>query len=209
MLFYHSIQADETILAVWKMEETEDELRNQLSEKTLSEKKFQQLSSDKRKIEWLSVRLLLKNTCLEEKIIAYEQNGKPFLLDNSFNISISHTKGFVALLLHPTRNVGIDIEQMTDKVLKLKERFMTKDELKYSSFEEEKIQVLLHWSAKETLFKIIPQAEITFNEHLHIAPFQVKRKGFFSAIETKTPNRQKFEINYQVFPEFVLTWTSK
>mgnify|MGYP000016543064 CR=1 FL=1 len=64
------------------------------------------------RLEWLAVRVLLYTLSGEEKEIAYHPSGKPYLADASASLSISHTKGYVAVVLGlPGREVGIDIEQ--------------------------------------------------------------------------------------------------
>lgn len=209
MLFAKHILEDNTKIGIWKIEETEEDLRNEFSVSYLSDKQFQQINYQKRKLEWLSVRALLKAICQEEKSITYNSDGKPSLADNSCKISISHTDKYAAIILHPTKDVGIDIERMSDRVLKIKERFLSTDELLSLSEKETTTQALLYWSAKETLFKIIPEAEIDFIEHLHINPFQLEQDGVFAATETKTQQKQTYQINYKVFQDFVLTFTTK
>lgn len=209
MLFQHNILNNEAHLGIWKIEELTEELMENISVRTLSDKRFQSFSNKARICEWLAVRNLLKKMCDSEKQIIYTESGKPLLADASYNISISHTKNYVAILLHKTKNVGIDIEQQGERVLKLKERFMSDTELSNLKPKEMASQALLHWSAKETLFKILPETEFDFREHLHIEPFELKNKGEFEAYETRTPQKQKFNIQYQVFTDFVLTFTVK
>ena len=52
-----------------------------------------------RRLEWLAVRVLLYTLSGEEKEIAYHPSGKPYLADDSASLSISHTKGYVAVVL--------------------------------------------------------------------------------------------------------------
>lgn len=52
----------------------------------------------------------------EDKEIGYSSEGKPHLTDNSSFISISHTKGYVAVILSSVAPVGIDIEQYGQRV---------------------------------------------------------------------------------------------
>jgi len=66
--------------------------------------------------------------------------------------------------------------------------------------------LLLHWSAKEVMFKCMNTPEVDFREHLRIFPFTVTEKGAFSAEEYRTPEQRKFEIRYMLHPDFVLTW---
>ena len=51
--------------------------------------------------------------------------GYPFLTDNSYNISISHTGKYVRIILNKYRKVGIDIEKISDKVLRVRNKYPT------------------------------------------------------------------------------------
>lgn len=191
------------------MDESLSELQSQLSNISLSDSRYQKFTNEVRKQEYLCVRLLLKELLGEEKSITYNPEGKPSLSDNSYQISISHTTNYVAVIIHPTQAVGIDIEKRSNRVLKLKEKFMSSAELKAIDTTQAVEHTLLHWSAKETLFKILPEKEIDFIEHLHIAPFTPNTEGTFLAHETRTPKQEKFKLKYLIVEDFVLTWCSK
>ena len=75
------------------------------------EQELNRFVSERRKMEWLSVRVLLYAMLQEDKEIGYSPEGKPYLTDHSFFISISHTKGYVAVMLASFTPAGIDIEQ--------------------------------------------------------------------------------------------------
>lgn len=209
MLFHYEILADGALLGIWKMEESVEEISSHLSTKCLENERYQSITNPTRKLEFLSVRLLLKTLCKEEKTIIYNEAGKPSLEDNSFKISISHTKNFVAILLHPTKELGIDIEYISDRVLNLKERFLSKEELTCLDKTQTALHSLLFWSAKETVFKIIPECDIDFIEHIHIQAFNLEKNGSFIANETRSIASRTFDVNYSVYPEFVLTYTSQ
>lgn len=81
--------------AVWKMEESLDTLFSLLPDtrRVSCEQEMQRFTSDRRKLEWLSVRVLLYSMLQEDKEIGYSSEGKPHLTDNSSFISISAYKG--------------------------------------------------------------------------------------------------------------------
>lgn len=191
---------------IWKMEETLDELLSLLPERTVYEQELQRFRTDHRKQEWLSVRVLLYQLLGEVKEISYEPSGKPYLKDRSSYISISHTKGYVAVILNPVAEVGIDIEQYGQRIHKVAHKFMRPDELVSLYRDESTWGLLLHWSAKEVMFKCMDTAEVDFREHLKISPFVVEERGIFDAQEYRTGYRRYFRIHYRVFDDFVLTW---
>ena len=66
--------------------------------------------------------------------------------------------------------------------------------------------LLIHWCAKETLFKIIGQEGVDFQKHLHVNPFPYLSSGTFKGRETRTEACREYELAYQVTPDYVLTW---
>lgn len=162
------------------------------------------MRSGRRIIEWLTTRVLLFELLGEEKIIDNRLDGRPFLMDDSYKISISHTKDYAAVLLHKHYSVGIDVETISERVSRLADKFISENE--YIDPSQKVIHQLLHWSAKETIFKMMEESEIDFKEHLHIHPFRPAKKGVFQAHESKTRQQKTFQIHYEVLPDVVLTW---
>ena len=71
--------------------------------------------------------------------------------------------------------------------------------------EYETEHLLLHWCAKETLFKMVGYEEVDFLRHLHVCPFPYAEKGSFTVYETRTGEGTVYRLNYLVTPDFVLT----
>jgi 4'-phosphopantetheinyl transferase EntD len=179
---------------------------------------FIEKMSEYRRREWLAVRVLLKKMLNEEKEILYFSSGKPYLSDDSYQIGISHTKyrktnlqeasGYVALILNKEKDVSIDIEQISSRVKNISSRFISEAEEKAISKENELIHLLLHWSAKESIFKILATENIDFKTQLHLAPFEpvIGTWSNFQAHETRTGKQNRFTVNYFVQNEYVLTY---
>lgn len=192
---------------IWKMDETLDELLDMLPQQETYRQSMQRFSAEHRRLEWLSVRVLLFTLLGEEKEIAYHSSGKPYLADNTASISISHTRGYVSVIIgEPGKEVGIDIEQYGERVHKVAHKYMRADEIVSSYQGTDTWSLLLHWSAKEVMFKCMNTPEVDFREHLHIFPFAVSEKGDFSAEEYRTPEQRTFHIHYILHQDFVLTW---
>ncbi|MEL5893053.1 4'-phosphopantetheinyl transferase superfamily protein [Bacteroides sp. GD17] len=191
---------------VWKTDETLDELLAMLPGKDVYLQGMQRFKAEYRRLEWLAVRVLLYTLLGEEKEIAYYPTGKPYLADASASISISHTKGYVAVVLGmPDKEVGIDIEQYGERVRRVAHKFMREDE-EASLFRGTEIwSLLLHWSAKETMFKCMNASDVDFREHMRVLPFPVNESGIFSAEEYRTAEKRRFTIHYYLSSDFVLT----
>lgn len=191
---------------IWKTDEAVDELLALLPGRDYYEQELQHFVSPRRKLEWLSVRVLLYTLLNVEKRVAYYPSGKPYLEDGSYSISISHTRGYVAVVLSKVAGVGIDIEQYGQRIHNVAHKFMRSDEVPTIFQGEDTWSLLLHWSAKEVMFKCLDTPEVDFCEHLHINPFTVQNCGEFNAKEYRTPQQHVFHIHYMVHPEFVMTW---
>jgi Phosphopantetheinyl transferase len=194
------------LLGVWRMDESREELLR-LYPAHLRSGAVEYLTgirSERRSIEWLSTRIMLFVLLGEEKIIHNRKDGKPYLDDGTHNISISHTKDYVAILLHETHPVGIDIETRSERVKKIAAKFISEEE--YIDPSQKTVHQLLHWSAKESMFKLMNEQAVDFKQHLHIHRFTPELNGVISARETKTEQSHLFSVHYEVHPHYVLTW---
>lgn len=207
MPLYRTYKQGNLTVGVWKVDETIEQLCSMFHQFSIYEAGFTRFSSDKRKQEWLAVRVLLKELCGgEEKEIDYFPSGKPFLKDGSAYVSFSHTSGYVAVALHPFNPVGVDIEQYGTRVQRVASRFIRADERVSMEAGDEIYTLLIHWSAKETMFKLMEEEAVDFIEHLHILPFQHQKSGILHAEEYRSIKKQKFFIHYDTHPDYVLTF---
>lgn len=207
MGLFLKVEEADYVLGIWKTDEGIDELLTLLPNSNgYYHNEILSFKSLQRRLEWLSVRTLLFTLFGEEIHITYLSNGKPILSDNLGHISISHTKGYVAVIVSARYEVGIDIEQYATRVQRVTSRFVRDDE-QINPYDGNKIwSMLLHWSAKETIFKSISVSDVDFKDHMQIFPFDVAPSGSFVAKEYRTESQHEFRINYLIQPQFVLTW---
>lgn len=195
------------LLGIWKIEETVPGLLDMLEPKDAYRAFLENSKAESRKKEWLATRVLLKHLLEEELLIAYHPDGSPYLEERPDTaISISHTKGYVAVYCSSTERVGIDIEYRSDRIRKIKHKYLSEEELSRVDPEHEAEHLMVCWCAKETLFKLIRQEEVDFRSHLHLKPFGYAGCGELEVWETKTPREEGFTLSYQVTPDFVLTF---
>nr|WP_314698114.1 4'-phosphopantetheinyl transferase superfamily protein [uncultured Prevotella sp.] len=110
-----------------------------------------------RQAEKEGVSCLLKEMLGYEPLIQHNTDGKPFLKD--YNISISHTIGYVVVILSREYQVGIDIEYVSERVNRITSRFLRDDELFHNTRD-----LLLIWCAKETAYKLFSSEHLAFKE---------------------------------------------
>ena len=192
-------------LGIWKIEESKDELLSFLDNESFLDKDVLNLKSESKLLERLAVRVLLKHLLKKEVEIKYQLSGKPYLKDTNKNISISHTKGYVAILMNNDVYTGIDIQYLTDKVKNIRSRFVSSDE--YICEHQQLLHLILHWSAKETMYKVFGQG-INLKESFHVIKFEPEPTGQIQVLETFTTDKNLLNITYKVFSDFVLTYTA-
>lgn len=195
--------------AIWKLTEEFGELRSFLSGESYYDEELSLLKSSSRRIEYLGVRVLLKSLCGKEFRILHYVSGKPYLATGEYQLTISHTKGYIAVGIHPNLNIGIDIERYGEKVKRVVSRFIRDDEIPDRRLYSERMlnyQYLLHWSAKETLFKLLDTEGVDFLQHLYIYPFVLSHEGVFGAKEFRTDLKKYFRMSYFLHDDFVCTW---
>lgn len=192
------------IWGIWKMdEETDADFGPMLDASLVTAIRQQFPNSPHRRMERLCTRALLQRlTGLTG--VDYHPSGSPFLTGDSRHISISHTKGYAAVIVS-TERTGIDIERYSDRVARVAPRFMHSDEQALPYLGTDVWSLLLHWSAKETLYKFLDTEGTDLKEHLRISPFTPQRHGTMQAREFRTPQCRAVSIDYRIYPDFVLT----
>ena len=208
MALFLQHKTDDIQWAVWKMEESLDALLALLPDarRIFCEQELNRFVSERRKMEWLSVRVLLYSMLREDKEIGYSSEGKPYLADRSFFISISHTKGYVAVMLGSRIAVGIDIEQYGQRVHRVSDRYVRSDEQAETYQGDTTWSLLLHWSAKEAVFKRMEDADADLRK-LRLTHFVPQEEGTFQVQEFVTELHELYTVGYRIHPDFVLTWT--
>jgi 4'-phosphopantetheinyl transferase len=193
------------ILGVWNVVESYDELIL-ISDLTASDiEKLDSFSNLKRKLEWICTRILFKELTNSASEIIYNDDGKPFVADNSFKISISHSKSLVSVIVSKTREVGVDIEYVTNKIEKIVHKFLSiKEQHAISKSPERIIHLYICWSAKETLYKIFSSYKLNFIDNIDILPFIANNEGTINAIVSKDDMKIKCTLNYEIINNYVL-----
>jgi phosphopantetheinyl transferase len=199
-------------LALWQLSETEEELLALVPDREAEAATVAAFSAPRRRREYLATRALLAAVAGPAFRIAHEASGKPYLVANAAlvpNISISHTDGYVAVILHPTRPVAVDIEVCSPRALRLAPRFLSAIELNAIRSHEE-LCATLAWSAKETLFKRIGVADVDFRDALLLRGLDVSdintSDNILQATVSHPRHHADYTISYRVAPDYVLTW---
>lgn len=194
MLVYTKEIAPDVFLGLWRMEE--DTSRDDCPQEVASTlgsfcaRRQQEVSS--------TYSLLHAMTGEKGLLIQHDPSGKPSI--DGWNISISHTKGYVAIILSHNRNVAIDVECISPRVNKIASRFLRPDEKA-----PDLLSRLVHWCAKETMYKYFSGQRLGFDE-MRVRPFPLNISSKIEAENMKTS--ELLNVHYVCDDEYVMTWSN-
>ena len=156
----------------------------------------------KRDMEQKGVQFLLKEMLktYDFKII-YNALNKPFLEGRKEQISISHSHKWLAVAIHQTKEIGVDIELIRAKILNIKQKFASDEELNYANSNIKMLTIL--WAAKEAIYKTYGKKSIEFKK-ICIAPFQLLEKGKLDGTLTLENEVRKYELMYRKDGDYFL-----
>lgn len=117
-------------------------------------------------------------------------DGSPVLSGSPLHISISHSRHYVALALHPTLRVGVDIEEpRMEQLRRVISKFLSPGELPVWGD-----RLLEAWTAKEAAFKAAGISGIG------LGSIDLTTPG-----EARTPDSRRFLLRTSATPDYTLT----
>lgn len=201
-LFYQQDINETTRLGVWKIEEGMEFFLDQVPLQ-------REISHPHKKLQHLAGRYLLKWLFPDfpYDLIRIADTRKPFLHNEQYHFSISHSGDFAAAIVSTDQRVGIDVELYSDKVMKVLHKFLSLEEKERfhgrnsTPYEHE----TLLWSAKESVFKWHGNGGVDFKEHIQLQRFM--ESGYMDVQFTGDP-ATALQVFYKLFPEVCLSWVS-
>lgn len=188
---------------LWKLEEKEEFLCNQVSE---YESIPGTITHSQKRLEYIAGRVLVKELLTRLGLTFYgitkNQYGKPFLKQQSHHITLSHSYPYVTALVDENKEVGIDLEQVKSKLLIVAPRVLHLDELKDAG--EDPTKHCIYWCAKETLLKLHGKKNLILSENLLIMPFSVQNKGNLIGRIIANGEETIVPLHYRLINDFVL-----
>ena len=195
-------------LGLWQMDESPEQLfdlyPHLLPYRFSLDDKYK---NDGRKLEFLAIRALMyemlrvngasKGLLSHAGDFTHNGQGKP--LFRGYHVSISHTKGYAALILSKKSEVAVDIEYMSDRVERIASKFLRKDE-RADSLDSK----LVHWCAKETVFKLFSEENLLFEE-MRVKPFDTMSDWACDVENLKSGKTAR--VDFELAMDFVLTYS--
>ena len=115
-------------------------------------------------------------------------------------MSIAHSKNLVAITVSD-KKVGLDIEQISEKALRLSSRFIAKDNHQKLTLEK----ATLIWCCKEAIFKWHQKGGVDFKKDICLTPFVLSEKGEIAA----NFKQERLKLNYRKINNHYLVYVCK
>ena len=193
-----------TKVVIWEINESLQDLKSKvvLSEDSL--KLLNQKKSEIHKKQFLAIRNIFKFLCIDDKDLKYDKAGKPIFSQNK-KLSISHSGNYAAVITS-NYNVGIDIEKISDKAIKIKHKFL-QIELNYPIEFNNQIS-LIYWNIKESIYKAMGIMGVDFKKNILALPLDInatKCKSWY----VNNDDIYSFETYFRISKNYTLAFVIK
>lgn len=206
MAWVNQIETEDGILGLWELNNTLDELLAQFHFSATEKDVFNKMLIEKRKKEFLSVRLLTERLLHSKPEIEYNTAGRPALKNSSLNISITHSNELVAVYLSE-KKIGIDAENLNRNIENIARRFLSEKEMEFAKKQENtRTTMTLFWSAKEAVYKCSGETGILFNREIRIATGDVQSNNYFYTKLVKDEKNRWFKCRAIFFKNNVVVY---
>lgn len=185
----------QTIVKIWKIEESFDDLMARVNLKPIALKRVLKMKSELHQRGFLSVRCLLQEFGYTDADLFYDEHGKPHLKDSK-HISITHSFNYSAVIISDGI-VGIDIEKQRKKISIIAHKFIDYEFDYLDKNNADYIKKLtVIWCIKESLYKLYATSGLSFKNHCLVIPFNVNDSETVAWIDYKN---KKFRYNIYFF----------
>lgn len=196
-VFFQQDINEHTRLGIWKIEEDEAFFKQLVP-------LHREVTHPHKRLQHLAGRFLLKFLFPDfpSQQVQVADTRKPFLPDEAYHFSISHCGNYAAAIVSRHNRVGIDIEIPTEKVLRVRHKFISPGEQKWLSPLTLEVATQV-WSAKEAVYKWYGAGQVDFKQHIQLKGY--KGSGnIFSCYFSKSNN--SMDIHLAVLPPLCLSF---
>lgn len=170
---------------------------------------FANISHPEKKKEWATARLAIYDA-LEALNVPYpgffkDEHGKSQTMNGNGYVSLTHTPGFAGAIFHREQPVGIDMDLIREKILKIGYRFLDYSELDF--LEKDPAHYTMAWSAKESIFKCQGKKGVSFRENILLEPFEKNATKIKGKIRGTSFADHHYTVDVRRLENVILTYT--
>lgn len=205
-LVYQQNINESTKLGVWHIEEPESFFLKKVILQN-------SITHPHKRLQHLAARYMLSELFEDFplELILIANTKKPFLMDEAFHFSVSHSGDYAAVIVSKNYRVGVDIEVLSEKINRIRHKFLSESEENILQKMDEELtdtQVLtLAWGIKETLYKWYGDGGLDFIQHLHIHSITCESDEYIAGCSINKIFPIKLKVKGLLFNNSILTWT--
>lgn len=155
--------------------------------------------SEKRRNEIIFTRSIIYQELNINELLK-DEVGRPTLPKG--DVSISHSGEFYGVCYHPDKNVGIDIEIISEKPRRIKEKFRNEKE---KIFDVSDTELTRLWTLKEAVYKFLASPGVLFAEQIYI---QKREPEIYEASYLVDNNREQTLLLKSItFGNYMISFT--
>lgn len=133
----------------------------------------------RRQREEQAEKMLLNEIFGQETALQHHTDGSPYIPTFEGTISISHSKHHLCIALSEKKQVGVDIEEIQERLMRLRKKFLSADELAHLS--PTLRNLTLCWSAKEAIYKIAGEKAGAMGQNITLDTTNIGNGTYFNA----------------------------
>jgi len=200
MGLFRVIEDNNSQVAIWKVTESEQELKELTGIDLSSSYTF-----PRRRIERMVTRAILDRLNHFEPV-NYHPSGRPYYYEGSPCISISHTAKLVVIGFCQKMSIGVDVERTNRDFRIVADRYLTLDELQWINLDHQK-SLALAWCVKESVYKLPWNGGKCFTTDINIHKFNTIADSGSVKVDVIDQNvTYQLELKYLFFDDFCLSW---
>lgn len=196
MPFAEEIKSGKNRIGIWRIDGTElDQIGDRIDLLDF------RVKHPRTQLQRLASRLLLAEMLGSHPVLQKDENGKPLLPHLPWDVSISHTEGYAAIMLGKGK-LGVDVQHYKPNVMKVRDRFLDDRELEMAQDIE---TTTLFWTAKEAVYKYNAQPGLDFKDPItvhSIEPEILPSSFIYEGAETK------LNLGWRKLDGAMLVWTT-
>jgi phosphopantetheinyl transferase len=206
-LFYQQTIDRQTKIGIWKIEETESFFLQTVPLQN-------EITHPHKRLQHLAGRHLLRYLFPDfpYELIRIAATLKPFLENESYHFSISHCGDFAAAIVSRDKRVGLDIEIISDRVGRVKDKFVNPIESgiieHFDKHLSDLMKYTLLWSCKEAMFKWYGEGQVDFRRHMQLQAIynDEVRKSIFTDFVFSREKAKLLKLQTIFLDKFAMSW---
>ncbi|MBA4300231.1 4'-phosphopantetheinyl transferase superfamily protein [Algoriphagus alkaliphilus] len=170
---------------------------------------YANISHPEKKKEWATARFAIYDALKALKVpypgFFKDEHGKSQSMNSQGYVSLTHTPGYAAAIFHREQPVGIDMDLIREKILKIGFRFLDTSEVDF--LEKDPTHYTMAWSAKESIFKCQGKRGVSFRENILLEPFEIDALKIKGKIRGTDFADHHYTVEVRRLENVILTYT--